>query len=174
MRILIDAGHGGTDIGCKSLYNLQEKNVTLTIAKKLGCLLSQNHIDTIYTRQDDRTLTLATRADLANHSDSDYFISIHVDYTMQPNTSGFTIYVPPNEASAYNAATQIVHCLTTPTLLDANGIIKKHLFLLTKVTIPTLIIVISYGSNKYEADLLLNDEFLNYIASRIAKGLLSL
>lgn len=174
MRIIIDAGHGGKDIGCNGLFGLQEKDVTLAIAKKLGDLLNQNHVDTAYTREEDQTLTLADRATLANNSNSDYFISIHVDNSIDSSKSSFTIYVSPNQAMAYKAASQIEYFLVKHTILNPNGIIKKNQFLLTEVTLPTLMIVISYGSNKYEADLLVNDEFLNHIASSIKEGLLSL
>jgi N-acetylmuramoyl-L-alanine amidase len=77
-RVVLDAGHGGKDIGTAS-GPLQEKDVTLDIGHRLRTLLEQNGFQVIVTRPDDRTVPLKERASLANGSRSDIFVSIHVN-----------------------------------------------------------------------------------------------
>ena len=77
-RIVIDAGHGGTDPGA-ALPDLSEKAITLDIATRLRRLLVQNGFDVITTREDDHLIPLRERAHIANASASDIFVSIHVN-----------------------------------------------------------------------------------------------
>jgi N-acetylmuramoyl-L-alanine amidase len=78
--IVIDAGHGGYDKGAKGSYSL-EKDINLSVALKLGALLSDNckNVDVVYTRTSDKYLTLQERADKANKANGDLFISIHTN-----------------------------------------------------------------------------------------------
>lgn len=76
--IVIDAGHGGKDGGCLGKKSM-EKEVTLSIALKLGKLLksSINDVRIIYTRSEDKFIELHDRAGIANKNNADLFISLH-------------------------------------------------------------------------------------------------
>ena len=78
-RVVIDAGHGGNDPGTLSPLRLTEKDVTLDVAARLRKLLEQRGFEVVVTRSDDRLIPLRERARLANDSDSDIFVSIHVN-----------------------------------------------------------------------------------------------
>jgi N-acetylmuramoyl-L-alanine amidase len=77
-RVVLDAGHGGTDPGATAAQ-LLEKEITLDIGKRLQSLLEGDGFDVIVTRDADRTIALKERARLANESRSDIFVSIHVN-----------------------------------------------------------------------------------------------
>lgn len=82
--IVLDAGHGGSDIGANRYYSdigtVMEKNVTLGIVLKLGRMLEKNKdYKVIYTRKIDEYPSLTYRTDLANRSKADLFISVHVN-----------------------------------------------------------------------------------------------
>ena len=77
-RVVIDAGHGGTDPGA-ALPDLSEKAITLDIATRLRRLLTQSGFEVISTREDDHLIPLRERAHIANVSASDIFVSIHVN-----------------------------------------------------------------------------------------------
>lgn len=77
-RVVIDAGHGGTDPGA-TLPELSEKAITLDIATRLRRLLTQSGFEVISTREDDHLIPLRERARIANVSASDIFVSIHVN-----------------------------------------------------------------------------------------------
>jgi N-acetylmuramoyl-L-alanine amidase len=76
--IIIDAGHGGKDAGARGLSSF-EKNVTLSIAKKLQAAIQTQfpEIATVMTRSDDTFIELRRRSDIANKSQGNLFISIH-------------------------------------------------------------------------------------------------
>jgi len=77
-RVVLDAGHGGTDPGATA-PNLLEKEITLDIGRRLRTLLEHEGFEVIVTRETDHTLALRDRARLANESKSDIFVSIHVN-----------------------------------------------------------------------------------------------
>jgi N-acetylmuramoyl-L-alanine amidase len=98
-RVVIDAGHGGNDPGTTSPALLSEKDVTLDIAKRLSALLTKHGFEVVATRNDDRLIPLRDRARLANESDSDIFVSIHVN-SIEKHTSEHgveTYYLGPTK-----------------------------------------------------------------------------
>ena len=78
--VVIDAGHGGKDPGAKG-KSINEKTINLSVAQKLGSLISQNHKDVkvVYTRKTDVFVDLDERANIANRNKADLFISIHTN-----------------------------------------------------------------------------------------------
>ena len=92
--VVIDAGHGGDKpgaIGKKS----KEKNITLSLALKLGKLIEDNYPDVriIYTRTTDVDITLAERARIANRAKADLFLSIHCNSWTNSTPTGVETYV---------------------------------------------------------------------------------
>jgi len=77
MRILLDAGHGGTETGAISYNGIPEKQINLVITLECGRILKQNGIDVRYTRTQDTTIALSARTNFANSIKADYYISIH-------------------------------------------------------------------------------------------------
>ena len=74
--VVIDPGHGGKDPGAVS-NGFYEKIIALNTSIKLGQLLQNNGINVIYTRDKDKFVNLLERANIANKSDAQLFISIH-------------------------------------------------------------------------------------------------
>jgi len=93
MRIVVDAGHGGWDLGTVGRRGLLEKDLVLEIAQRLGKLLeSRLGAEVIYTRQDDTYLPLDDRAVVANQAQADLFISVHANYSDMPSARGVETY----------------------------------------------------------------------------------
>ena len=78
-RVVIDAGHGGTDPGATSASRIEEKAITFDVASRLRALLETSGFEVVITRPDDRLIALRDRARIANTSDGDIFVSIHVN-----------------------------------------------------------------------------------------------
>jgi len=81
--VVVDAGHGGVDPGMRGpLYGgpaVVEKDVTLTMAKRVGAALNRRGIDVKYTRTTDTLIALDDRGRIANEAHADLFVSIHVN-----------------------------------------------------------------------------------------------
>jgi N-acetylmuramoyl-L-alanine amidase len=93
MRIVVDAGHGGWDLGTVGRRGLLEKDLVLEIAERLGKLLqSRLGMEVVYTRQDDNYIPLDERASLANQSQADLFVSVHANYSDLPSARGVETY----------------------------------------------------------------------------------
>ena len=101
--VVIDAGHGGKDpgaIGKKS----KEKDITLKIAKMTGDYIKQNcpDVKVIYTRSSDVFVSLIRRAQIANESKADLFISIHCNANSSPKPYGVETFVMGEHRNAAN------------------------------------------------------------------------
>jgi N-acetylmuramoyl-L-alanine amidase len=95
--IMLDSGHGGKDVGAlgRSL-RLREKDLALAISKRLKGVLEENGIRVVMTRSDDTFIPLSKRAEIANRSGADLFISIHVNASRSRRLSGFECYYLSN------------------------------------------------------------------------------
>jgi N-acetylmuramoyl-L-alanine amidase len=92
-RIVVDAGHGGHDSGTLGPGGIEEKDVVLDVALRLGALLKQRlGADVIYTRDDDTFIPLETRTAIANKAQADLFISIHANSSPDPSARGVETY----------------------------------------------------------------------------------
>lgn len=93
--IVIDPGHGGKDPGAIGVSNIQEKDITLDIAKELGKLIERNlEMNVIYTRTEDVFIPLWKRTQIANNAEGDIFISIHANAAKpHSSTKGFETYL---------------------------------------------------------------------------------
>jgi len=93
MKIVVDAGHGGWDLGTVGRRGLLEKDLVLEIAQRLGKLLeSRLGAEIIYTRQDDNYIPLDNRAEIANQAQADLFVSVHANYSDLPSARGVETY----------------------------------------------------------------------------------
>ena len=93
LRIVVDAGHGGWDLGTVGRRGLLEKDLVLEIAQRLGKLLeSRLGMEVIYTRQDDNYIPLDQRAEIANQAQADLFVSVHANYSDLPSARGVETY----------------------------------------------------------------------------------
>lgn len=92
-KIVVDAGHGGHDTGTIGPNGLEEKDLVLDVALKLGKLL-QNKLgaDVVYTRDDDTFIPLETRTAIANKEQADLFISIHANSSGDQSARGIETY----------------------------------------------------------------------------------
>lgn len=93
-KVVIDAGHGGKDPGALGSKS-KEKNITLSVALKTGKYIEENlkDVKVIYTRKTDEFIELHKRAQIANESGADVFISIHCNSNKSAQPRGSETYV---------------------------------------------------------------------------------
>ena len=91
--IVVDAGHGGKDLGAKGNRGLLEKDVNLAIALRLKDILKSSHkYRVILTREDDTFIPLPRRGKIANENNADVFISVHANAAPRRSAHGIETY----------------------------------------------------------------------------------
>ena len=92
-RIVLDAGHGGWDLGTVGRQGLLEKDLVLDVTQRLGKLLQARlGSEVMFTRTSDSYLPLDQRADFANQSQADLFVSVHANYSSSAAARGVETY----------------------------------------------------------------------------------
>jgi N-acetylmuramoyl-L-alanine amidase len=91
--IVIDPGHGGDDVGVRSAKGIEEKQVTLDIARRLRAMVETRlGLRVILTREDDRAFGLDDRAAVANNGKANLLISLHVNGSRVPDQAGAEVF----------------------------------------------------------------------------------
>ena len=91
--IVVDAGHGGTEDGARGPSGTLEKNVTLSVARRLKAALeSRLGVRVILTRDADTLVELDERAALANNNKADLFVSLHANASVRASAAGAEVF----------------------------------------------------------------------------------
>ena len=91
--IVIDAGHGGEDPGALGRHGSREKDITLSIARRLKALVdAEPGMRALLTRDGDYFLPLAMRVEKARKVKADLFVSIHADAFVRPHARGSSVF----------------------------------------------------------------------------------
>src|SRR3989475_4555332 len=93
LRIVLDARHGGWDIGTIGRKGLMEKDLVLDVVSRLGKLITERlGAEVLYTRQNDSYVALEKRAEIANLAQANLFVSIHANYSSYSSARGVETY----------------------------------------------------------------------------------
>ena len=91
--VVIDPGHGGDELGTQGAKGAVEKEITLSVARRLRTLIEARlGLKVFLTREDDRTLSLDERSAFANNHHADVFLSIHANSAVRPALKGAEVY----------------------------------------------------------------------------------
>jgi len=103
--IAIDAGHGGEDPGAHGRHGTLEKNVTLSIARRLKQLVDDGeNMRAVLTRDGDYFIPLGGRVEKARKIHADLFVSIHADSFIKSNASGSSVFALSEHGATSAAA----------------------------------------------------------------------
>jgi N-acetylmuramoyl-L-alanine amidase len=90
--VVVDAGHGGYDPGTRSEDGVLEKDLALAISRRLADSLKGRGVNAVLTRDRDEFLSLAQRTAIANQLSAELFVSIHLNWSPNPQTEGIEVY----------------------------------------------------------------------------------
>jgi N-acetylmuramoyl-L-alanine amidase len=127
---VLDAGHGGWDLGTVGRQGLLEKDLVLDVTQRLGKLLQARlGSEVMLTRSADTYLPLEQRADFANQAQADLFVSVHANYSNSAAARGVETYYT-NLFSAPGSLEVEKHddgtfTKPTPVTLSADGLHEK-------------------------------------------------
>jgi N-acetylmuramoyl-L-alanine amidase len=126
-KVVIDAGHGGHDTGTIGAKGLEEKDLVLDVALRLGKLIEKRlGADVIYTRSDDTFIPLEQRTKIANNEKADLFISIHANSSPAPSATGVeTFYFNfTNDQHSLDLATR-ENASSASSIFELNDLLHK-------------------------------------------------
>jgi N-acetylmuramoyl-L-alanine amidase len=91
--VVIDPGHGGEELGTQGARGTLEKDVTLSVARRLRTLIETRlGLKVFLTREDDRTMSTDERSAFANNHRADVLLSIHANSAVRPSVRGAEVY----------------------------------------------------------------------------------
>jgi N-acetylmuramoyl-L-alanine amidase len=103
--VAIDAGHGGEDPGAIGKHKTEEKDVVLSIAKRLYHLLDKEQgIQPVLIREGDYYISLRGRIRKARAQKADLFVSIHADAAKNRRANGASVFVLSQKGASSEAA----------------------------------------------------------------------
>jgi N-acetylmuramoyl-L-alanine amidase len=170
VRIVLDAGHGGTDSGAVG-NGLREKDLTLNIVKKIGNLLNDYEgVEVHYTCTDDRFLELSERAAIANKLNADYFISVHIN---AGGGTGFESYIyNGNVSSATIAYQNVIHAEIVKAInVTDRGKKRANYAVLRETKMPAILTENLFIDNANDAAKLKSEQSLQQIAYGHVQGI---
>ena len=184
--VVIDAGHGGVDPGAISASGILEKDITLAIALELEALLNRAAIYSVMVRREDVDLAdlaetrlsvrkhqdLDRRVLLAEKSDADLYVSIHVNYYPMPSLSGPQSFYFATDMQGKQLAKFIQAELVRQ--LGPNKRVAKagDYRVLRDTAMPAALVEVGFLSNPVEADLLATASYQKQVANAIFLGII--
>ncbi|MDQ0901467.1 MULTISPECIES: N-acetylmuramoyl-L-alanine amidase [unclassified Paenibacillus] len=186
-KVVLDAGHGGSDPGAIGVNGLREKDVNWDITQKVRDELIAKGYEVVLTRTDDSYWSLAQRVEFTNTLQADLFVSIHAnahpsakangtmvlyydnDYPQEdyPASEAMKQLTPYNKDLAQRVLDSLVAAVGTKNL----GLIPSAVYVARMGTIPSILVETAFLSQTSDAALLASDSVRSKMASGIANGI---
>ena len=170
--IVIDAGHGGDDVGATHGFH-SEKEITSKIAKKIKGLSTNGNVEIVLLRNEDEFKSLADRVDAINNLNADLVLSLHVNKNPNETTSGIEAFVSDQNAKYEDSkahAEELVSILSTEKI-KSRGVKTAPFMVLKKSNSAAVTLELGFLSNKSDREYLTSDSGQNEIASKISSYL---
>lgn len=170
LRITVDAGHGGSDPGTRSVLGEPEKIVAFALAQALERALERRGVQVQATRRGDETLSLHGRVDMGEEFRSDALVSIHLNHAGRSSTRGIETYwyTPGSVALARSVQRRLVAALGAPD----RGVHRENFVVVKYGRFPACLVEVGYLSHPEEARLLRMSEYQRRAAEGMAAGIL--
>jgi len=191
--VVIDAGHGGQDSGAISA-GVQEKDLTLDMARRVQQLAVAKGFVTVLTRAGDETVSLASRAEIANRERNCVFVSIHFDKGTRAAATGVqTFYaarqVPkrtavaswlpflqqvssePTNLESSSLASFVQEAMVTRTQAFDRGTRAQQFFVVANVRHPAVLVEGGFLSNPEDVARITTESYRQQLAVAISEGL---
>ena len=186
--VYLDAGHGGYDPGA-SYFGISEKSLTLAIQSRVKAKLESEGYQVVTTRTSDTYVDLTDRSRAANASESDIFVSIHINasgssasqgietyyyqpYAEYPSRINATYHANPTRLSMSDTlANAIQSSLINATGAQNQGVKRRTFAVLRETTAPAVLLELGFLSNPQEAARLTTSAYQETLANAIVAGI---
>ena len=199
--VIIDPGHGGTDIGGRGSTLVAEKDIVLDLAKQIEAVARENRVDVLLTRDADFERRPQGRIDIAQKNRGKVFLSLHCNVSFSDRAAGIHLYVSkslghtPLDRPPTKPTPTSQHSTTIETLSQDEFLIESRQFAtilqteletlsptpislteiplatLAAVYMPAVLIEIGYLSNEVDETRLTNADNLALMARGIVQAI---
>lgn len=186
--IIIDPGHGGEDGGTSSADGIIEKDINLSISRKLDILLTLCGYNTLMTRNEDKLIysdshesmrskkvsDIRNRMSVIENNPESVFLSIHQNYFTQQKYNGAQVFYSPNNPESKLIADYIQKSVRESLQTGNERKTKKsgkEIYLLYHSKTPSVMVECGFMSNPTEAALLNDEEYQIKMSLVILNGL---
>lgn len=181
---MIDPGHVGHDSGAVGPTGVQERDITLPVARKVADILRAG-MEVRLTREDDRARGLTLNADLTDRADAandwgaDIFVSIHCNSAENRTAHGCEVWTSRGQTGADALAEAIIKALEAEfpdmamrkDLTDGDSDKEARFAVLTRTRMPACLVELAFISNPTEEALLESPAYQDRAARAIAEGI---
>lgn len=176
LNIVIDAGHGGTELGAIGCLGDKEKDINLKIANELKEILSLMGANVLMTRECDGNVSLDDRVKIAKENCSNIFVSIHlnsipdIEMNVHKNRGTSVYYYNQNSKQLAN---NIQDAITNHLNTRKDGVKSASFAVLRPADYIGVLVEVAYMTNPIDSVLYTKDEFPRETAKAIADGILT-
>ncbi|WP_404453635.1 N-acetylmuramoyl-L-alanine amidase [Oceanobacillus kapialis] len=168
--IVIDAGHGGRDVGAIGATDVLEKDVAFLTAQELANELTMLGAEVLQTRPQDEYISLGSRVTFANTMDTDAFISIHYNSIPEhPDVTGIGTYYYKGQNEVL--ASYIQNGIVKETETTDRGITHGNFLVLRQSLQPSALLELGFLSNPEKESLLGTVAYQKQLVTGIVNGL---
>ena len=178
--ITLDAGHGGSDPGAIGSDGTKEKNITLAITKIVKEILEEKGAKVYMTRTTDVDVfgpnasdaeELQARVNVGEKYNSDMFVSLHINSSVNKNIGGFSTYYYPKTDNDLRLAKNIQNKLAANFGVDDLGVRQANFYVIKRISMPAVLVEMCFISNEKELTLMKGQWFQKKTARLIAEGI---
>ena len=177
--ITLDPGHGGSDPGAIGASGLKEKQITLEISMRVKELLEKEGAKVYMTRTTDKDVygpnasdraELQARVNVAEKYNSDLFISLHINSSVNKSVGGFSSYYYPKTDNDLKIAKAIQDKFAKNFGVDNLGVRQANFYVVKRCSMPATLLEMCFISNPKEEKLMKSRWFQKKTARLIVEG----
>lgn len=169
-NIMLDAGHGGHDPGSTALNGQFEKDLTLSITKEIGNILEAHGATVIYTRNNDRYVSLLDRVNISNLYWTDAFISIHFNAFTSGSPQGVSTHYY-NNGDDYRLANSVHSALSNELSLNDRGVQHDNYYVLRENNDASILLELGFITNQSDLNAITSSQYGTQVGNALAEGL---
>jgi N-acetylmuramoyl-L-alanine amidase len=177
----LNAGHGGLEVGANH-ERTNESNLALKCVNWLQGMYYEAGRPVYLTRNDDVSMSLERRVNMANHSGVDKYISIHFNQFHDPKAHGFTVFHYPGSTNGKRLA-ESIHDQMADHKLESRGVRAsddqldddnhKYMYELAETNMPAVLVEMGFLSSPHDRPHLTDDEFLYNHTKKVFDGIIN-
>ncbi len=169
--VVVDAGHGGRDVGA-TRNGIYEKDIVLAMSMKLGRILQQMGYSVIYTRTEDIELDLEPRVNIAESARASAFVSVHANAldAKASTVNGVETYYASGSSLGKSLAELVHDEILASTGANNRGVKSAKFHVILKTSMPAVLVETGFITNPSEAAKLVDSAYQLRMAEAIARG----